>query len=154
LEAGCASGRGQEEYLLIEVGVDFLPGRVGVKVLQALAVSMNESRLQRLTDLLGRHSRFGTYPHSKPGPARAIDRLRVHHRRKEDVGHFAGLSSNEAFGRDADDFKPVVSHAERLSNGVGVAVEAARPVVVAQDRHRIRTGCQIVVGREQPAKRR
>ena len=154
LKSGRPRGRGQQVDLLAEEGLDDLLWCVGVKFLQALPVFMGESGLQGLPNLLWRDSRFGTYPHAKPGPAWAIDRLGVHHGRDEDVGHLAGLRSDEALWRHADDLEAVLPHAERLSDYAGVATEAARPVVVAQDGHRMRAGCEIVTRCEQAAESR
>ena len=53
--------------------------------------------------------------------------------------------------RDADDLEPVVSHAHGFAQDVRVPGEATRPIVVAQDRHGIRAGSPVVIGREQAA---
>src|SRR5229473_1203450 len=93
------------------------------------------------------------HPDSKPGPAGAIDGLCSHHGWDENIGHRAGFRSDEAFRSDADDLEPVIAHAEGLPDNAGLASEPPRPIVIAQDCHRMRTG-KIVVGRKQAAESR
>src|SRR5204863_49656 len=111
-----------------------------------------ERRLQRLPDVLRRDSGFRTHPDPEPGPARTVERLRIHGGGRENVGHRTRLGPRETLRPDADDLVARASQPEIPANHFRIAPKAPSPIVVAQYRERMAPGLHVIIRREQAAK--
>jgi hypothetical protein len=87
-------------------------------------------------------------------------RQRMHPGRNKHFGFRAGFGSRESLARDADDLKRPAAHSvlgrdvDRAADRLRIAYEAAHPVIVGENRNRIRAWIAIVILREQTPERR
>ncbi len=105
-----------------------------------------ECRAQLLPDRLHGDAGLQLHQRSQPEVGRAGKRGgSLHHHGDEDIGDGPGLGSREAIRTDADNLVDAVAHPHRAANRFGVACEAARPIIVREDDHRVLTKRDVVV---------
>src|SRR4029079_9812761 len=102
---------------LVQIGIDSLTRRVGRKRLDVFLMLFFKDPLERLLDFCRVCAGVRAYEQPEPRPSRAVERLHVHRRRHIDIGDSSRLSSDEAFGRDADDLVRLTTGPERLTDG-------------------------------------
>src|SRR5215471_2048325 len=118
----------------------------------ALPAKVCEARLQQFPALLGRSSPSQSPPYPKPAPTAIVQGPLVeHHCRHPDIRCDTWFCPGESPLGDPNDLVPLGAHLEPASQDSRIPSEAAGPVSVANDRHRMLAGGHIVVGREDPA---
>ncbi len=131
--------------------------RRGGRLFDLLFVDLPVDHVHRRFSLLARDARLDARHDGQPPAAAVLQivpgrrHLRFHHHRHHHVRVLADDDAVEAWRRDADDGHRRAVEGDGTIDDRRIAGEAAHPVVVTQDRHRISARRLVVVWRQRAA---